>query len=74
MCPGETATSRRESQVSIVDIVPRCGPTRDMPCDHNLNPYFQTGMVASYGIVIQNLSPTGKDEVLLLYVLTGLAP
>jgi len=25
-----------------------------------LNPYFQIGTVATYGIVIQNLSPTGK--------------
>ncbi len=64
MCPGETATSRRESRVSIVDIVPRCGPTRDMPCDHTLNPYFESGMDATFGLVIQNLSPTGEFTIL----------
>ena len=68
MCPGETGTSRRESRVRIVDIVPRCGPTRDMPCDHTLNPYFESGMDATYGIVIENLSPTGKSIAFLIFL------
>jgi hypothetical protein len=59
-CPGETATSRRESRVTIVDIVPRCGPSHNLPCDATVNPYFLSGEVASFGVVIQNLSPTGE--------------
>mmetsp|Transcript_20384 Transcript_20384/g.28120 ORF Transcript_20384/g.28120 Transcript_20384/m.28120 type:complete len:161 (+) Transcript_20384:157-639(+) len=27
-CPGETGTSRRESEVKIIQIIPRCGPTK----------------------------------------------
>lgn len=68
MCPGETGTSRRESRVRIVDIVPRCGPTRDMPCDHTQNPYFESGMDATFGIVIENLSPTGKSIAFNLFL------
>ena len=57
-CPGETATSRREGSVFIAEIVPRCGPNRDLPCDYSLNPSFSTGDLATFGLVLQNLSPT----------------
>jgi hypothetical protein len=46
--------------VTIVDIVPRCGPSHNLPCDATVNPYFLSGDVASFGVVIQNLSPTGE--------------
>ncbi len=53
-CPGETLTSRRESAVTVFDIVPRCGATKNLPCT-DLAP----GTTASFGLVILNLSPTG---------------
>lgn len=57
-CPGETGTSRRESEVRIVSIIPRCGPQRNLPCDATTLNY---GDVATFGAVIENLSPTGID-------------
>jgi len=55
-CPGETGTSRRESGVRIVNIIPRCGPQRNQPCDATTLNYAE---VATFGVVIENLSPTG---------------
>lgn len=31
-CPGESGTSRRESGVTLLEIVPRCGPNRQSEC------------------------------------------
>jgi len=55
-CPGETGTSRRESEVRIVSVIPRCGPMRNQPCDTST---LQNAEVATFGVVIENLSPTG---------------
>lgn len=52
-CPGETGTSMRESDTTIMEIRYRCGPTKDMPC--NLVPWDEK---AALSVVIQNLSPT----------------
>ena len=58
-CPGETGTSRRESNVRILEIRERCGANKASPCDeHTLNP----GDNANFGVIIENLSPT-QDEV-----------
>ena len=58
-CPGETCTSRRESNVGILEIRERCGADKASPCNElTLNP----GDSAHFGVVIQNLSPT-QDEV-----------
>lgn len=58
-CPGETGTSRRESNVRIVQVKPRCGADRNSPCTpQTLVPTRQ----ARFGIIIENLSPTA-DEV-----------
>eukprot|EP01036_Dinobryon_divergens_P032287 gene32287-41843_t len=54
-CPGESSTSKRDSGVSTVSIQPRCGPDRISPCGVSNLKY---GDVASFGIRIQNLSPT----------------
>ena len=55
-CPGESGTNRRESQVRIVDIIPRC-PSSSGDCTNiNLNP----GEKAHFGVVIINESPTGS--------------
>ena len=62
-CPGETSTSKRDSGVSIVSIQPRCGTDRIFPCDvSNLN----YGDVATFGVRIQNLSPTREYIYILL--------
>lgn len=58
-CPGETSTSRRDSNVRIVTIQPRCGLNKRSPCTH-LNLGSQD--YARFGVVIENLSPT-QDEV-----------
>ena len=58
-CPGETGTSRRESNVRILEIRERCGADKASPCNElTLNP----GDYATFGAVIENLSPT-QDEV-----------
>ena len=54
-CPGETGTSRRQSSVNIVDIVPRCVATDSLCKSTNLN----AGEKAHFGVVILNTSPTG---------------
>ena len=56
-CPGETGTSRRESNVQILEIVPRCGPKNNQICDEST---LVPGDPALFGVVIQNLSPTGN--------------
>lgn len=58
-CPGETGTSRRESNVRINRIIHRCGADRKSICDELTlqNP----DDVAYLGVVIQNLSPTEDD-------------
>ena len=58
-CPGETGTSRRESNVRILQIRERCGADRASPCNE-LTLGF--GDNANFGVVIENLSPT-QDEV-----------
>jgi hypothetical protein len=63
-CPGETGTSRRESGVRIVQIIPRCGADKKSICDETT---LAPGDSAVFGVVIQNLSPT-QDEV--YYTLT----
>ncbi len=59
-CPGETGTSRRESEVKIVRIVHRCGATRNLTCDEFT--LTSPDAVANFGVVILNQSPT-KDTV-----------
>ena len=54
-CPGETSTSRRQSEVSIVDIVPRYASPDSLCENTNLN----AGEKAHFGVVIVNQSPTG---------------
>lgn len=54
-CPGETLTSRRESKVQIIQILPRCGATKNQICDEST---LLAGQPALFGVVIQNLSPT----------------
>jgi hypothetical protein len=53
-CPGESGTNRRESQVSIVGILPRCANTGECT-----NVGLPAGTKAHYGVIIQNISPTG---------------
>jgi len=55
-CPGETGTSRRESGVRIVYIQPRCGQNRLRPCTPLT---LGSQDFARFGVVIENLSPTG---------------
>ena len=53
-CPGETGTARRQSSVSIVDIVPRSASSDSLCTNTNLN----AGEKAHFGVVILNMSPT----------------
>ena len=55
-CPGETGTSNRWSGVTITQIIPRCGLDRQSPCDPTT---LAVGQPATFGVVIENLSPTG---------------
>lgn len=56
-CPGETGTNRRESQVTIQGIVPRCSSgTGTATCTNKNMPY---GQKAHFGVIILNNSPTG---------------
>jgi hypothetical protein len=50
-------TSRRESAVRIVEVIPRCGPNRNQDCTGETAP--AAGEDAIFGVVVQNLSPTG---------------
>ena len=66
-CPGETGTSRRESNVKILEIRERCGLDNASPCNElTLN----NGDYANFGAVIENLSPT-QDEVYYTIKLTS---
>jgi len=56
-CPGETGTSRRESEVKIIQIIPRCGPTKTRFVIRA--PWSQESEAALFGVVIQNLSHRG---------------
>jgi hypothetical protein len=56
-CPGETMTSRRESAVRIIEVIPRCGPDHNQECTGETAP--EAGEDAIFGVVVQNLSPTG---------------
>ena len=60
-CPGETATSRRESQLQITAISPRCGPNSNSVCDETT---LNAGDVANFAVVIYNDSPAGKVYLL----------
>ena len=67
-CPGETGTSRRESNVKILEIRHRCGADKASICNElTLNP----GDYATFGAVIENLSPT-QDEVYYTIQLSSL--
>ena len=55
-CPGETATSRRQSNVQIMEIVPQCGPDSNAICDVTT---LAEGAKANFAVVIYNDSPTG---------------
>lgn len=55
-CPGESGTSRRESNVKIERIVHRCGADRKSYCDELT--LQGPDDVAYFGVVITNLSPT----------------
>ena len=58
-CPGETGTSRRESNVKIHQIVDRCCNVKvDCLCQ---NLPDQTNAVM--GVVILNLSPSSKSQL-----------
>ena len=54
-CPGETGTSRRESNVRILEIRERCGADNASPCNELT---LSAGENANFGVVIENLSPT----------------
>ena len=53
-CPGETGTNKRQSEVTIREIVPRCGELKNSACTN-----LPHGEKASFGIIIINESPTG---------------
>ena len=55
-CPGETATSRRESDVKIMEIKHKCGPNSNSICDDST---LKSGDRANFAVVIFNNSPTG---------------
>ena len=55
-CPGETATSRRESNVKIIEISHRCGSNFKSVCDETT---LKAGDTANFVVVIYNDSPTG---------------
>ena len=55
-CPGETLTSRRESNVKIIEIAHRCGPNSNSICDETT---LKIGDKAHFAVVIYNDSPTG---------------
>ena len=56
-CPGETATSKRESNYQIMEISPRCGSNGLSVCDATT---LNAGDKANFAIVIYNDSPTGN--------------
>ena len=66
-CPGETGTSRRESNVRILEIRERCGADKASPCNELT---LVNGQYANFGAVIENLSPT-QDEVYYTIRLTN---
>ena len=37
-CPGETLTSRRESRVEMIQVLSRCGPTKNQICHESEHP------------------------------------
>ena len=66
-CPGETGTSRRESNVRILEVRERCGADNASPCNELT---LVNGQYANFGAVIENLSPT-QDEVYYTIQLTN---
>lgn len=56
-CPGETGTNKRQSEVTIREIVPRCGMDKESDCTN-----LPHGERASFGIIIINESPTGMHH------------
>lgn len=66
-CPGETATQRRQSRVTIKQIIHRCGTDRNTRCDERT---LKRGDPASFGLVIENLSPTRMLCLLCLYCIS----
>jgi hypothetical protein len=63
MCPGETGTSRRESNVKILGIIHRCGPNHNSPCDATT---LVSGQYATFSAEIYNDSPT-REFIALLF-------
>lgn len=61
-CPAETATLARESGVSIIDIIPRCGEFGAAGACTSL----PTGTTAHFTVRIVNLSPTRDDVIYTL--------
>ena len=55
-CPGETGTSRRESNLQIMEISQRCGPDSNSICDETT---LNAGDTANFAVVLYNGSPTG---------------
>ena len=47
-CPGETATSRRESNVKIMEIKHLCGPDSNSICDETT---LKAGDIANFAVV-----------------------
>ena len=68
ICPGETATSRRESNVKIMGIKHKCGPNGNEHCDSTV---LKSGDNANFGVLIYNDSPTGISiyQLLVNYIL-----
>ena len=65
MCPGETGTSRRESNVKIMEIKHKCGSNSNSRCDETtLNP----GDTANFAVIVFNDSPTGKCLIDDIYI------
>ena len=73
-CPGETITSRRESNVKISEIKHKCGPNADSICDETTLKY---GDSANFAVVIYNDSPTGMMigivDILYYYILKNIS-
>lgn len=54
-CPGETMTTKRESEVKITRLVHKCGSDRNSSCTG-----LKVGENAIFGLQVQNLSPSGR--------------
>ena len=69
-CPGETGTTRRESNVKIHQIVDRCCNSNPLNAAGQQNCNCQNlpdQSSASFGLVILNDSPSGTAPINILY-------